>query len=344
MTRSISTVPFHGEGNDRYRGFTLVELLVVIAIIGVLVAILLPAVQAAREASRRMKCSNNVRQLGLAIMNFEAANKVFPSSLRPTPVDANGLFNGWSVHGQILPYLEQGSLFQAIDFDQPYSAQASVSSQRIPVFICPGEVRSKTRYNASGAAVHVPPNYPVNQGPWFVFDPLTRNGSRGSFRHYLTIRPAEITDGLSQTLGFSECKALQSYFRNASVTSVTQAMPTNLGELCALSGDFKLDGAHGEWVDGKAHETAFTTTFPPNAKVVCQANGANVDVDWISQSEGRSATIPTFAAMTARSYHPTGVSAGLMDGSVQFVANNIDRIVWQALSTRDGGEPNASSQ
>src|SRR5438034_10916922 len=97
--------------------FTLVELLVVVAIIGVLVALLLPAVQAAREAARRMSCGNNLRQIGLALQNFESTFKYFPSSLRPTPPDPNGLFNGWSVHGQILPYLEQGNLYRNIQSD-----------------------------------------------------------------------------------------------------------------------------------------------------------------------------------------------------------------------------------
>src|SRR5438105_8651960 len=97
--------------------FTLVELLIVVAIIGVLVALLLPAAQAAREAARRMSCGNNLRQIGLALQNFESVSKCFPSSLRPTAVDPNGLFNGWSVHGQILPYLEQANLYQQIDFN-----------------------------------------------------------------------------------------------------------------------------------------------------------------------------------------------------------------------------------
>src|SRR5206468_5184771 len=96
-------------------GFTLVELLVVIAIIGVLVALLLPAVQAAREASRRMSCGNNLKQIGLALQNFEATHKAFPSSLRPTPPDPSGLFNGWSVHAQLLAYIEQGNVYQNIN-------------------------------------------------------------------------------------------------------------------------------------------------------------------------------------------------------------------------------------
>src|SRR5437762_8377644 len=127
----------------RRPAFTLVELLVVVAMIGVLVALLLPAAQAAREAARRMSCSNNLRQIGLALQNFESASKGFPSSLRPTPVDPNGLFNGWSVHGQILPYLEQANLYQQIDFNLPYSVQTQVSRQRIAAYVCPAEVRSK---------------------------------------------------------------------------------------------------------------------------------------------------------------------------------------------------------
>src|SRR5437870_11470551 len=98
MARRLAKSSFHP-------AFTLVELLVVIAIIGVLVALLLPAAQAAREAARRMSCGNNLRQTGLALQSFESASKCFPSSLRPPPVDPSGLFNGWSLHGQILPFL-----------------------------------------------------------------------------------------------------------------------------------------------------------------------------------------------------------------------------------------------
>src|SRR4051795_2181552 len=147
------------------RGVTPVRGLVVIAIIGVLVALILPAVQAAREAARRMACSNNLRQIGLALQNFESATKVFPSSLRPTPPDPSGLFNGWSVHAQMLAYLEQGNVYQSINFDQPYSTQSSISSVRVKSFICPAEIRSTPRFNTVGDVVHIPPNYAANQGP-----------------------------------------------------------------------------------------------------------------------------------------------------------------------------------
>jgi prepilin-type N-terminal cleavage/methylation domain-containing protein len=318
--------------------FTLVELLVVIAIIGVLVALVLPAVQAAREAARRMACGNNLRQVGLALQNFEATHKCFPSSLRPTPVDAHGFFAGWSAPAQILPYLEQGNLCQGIDFSVAYSSQPQISQMRIPMLICPAEMRAKQKFDAMGNPVHFPLNYVANQGPWFVFNPAPREGSHGAFRHYDPLRPAMITDGLSNTLGFAEVKAYASYLRNSSVTSLTQPIPSSPGDICRLGGDFKLDGAHVEWVDGKVHETGFTTTFPPNSKVRCEAIGGQQDLDWVNQAEGRSTTVPTFAAMTSRSHHPCGVQTVMMDGSVHFVPNSIDRAVWQGLSTREGGE------
>ena len=107
-----------------------------IAVIGILVGLLLPAIQQAREAARRLSCKNNLRQLGLGLQNFESTYKYFPSSLRPTQVDsATGNFDGWSTLAQILPYLEQGSAFNNINFDVGYSAAASFSAEDQSVYL-----------------------------------------------------------------------------------------------------------------------------------------------------------------------------------------------------------------
>ena len=109
--------------------------------------------------------------------------------------------------------------------------------------------------------------------------------------------------------------------------------------VCALGGSFKTNSGHTEWVDGRVHQTGVTTTFTPNTKVLCRQGGITYDIDWTNQREGRSSTVPTYAAVTSRSYHPTGVNVVLMDGSVQFVANEIHLSIWRALSTRAGNEP-----
>jgi prepilin-type N-terminal cleavage/methylation domain-containing protein len=323
----------------RRPAFTLVELLVVIAIIGVLVALLLPAVQAAREAARRMSCGNNLKQIGLGLQNFESTHKVLPASLRPALANASGQYDGWSVQGQILPYLEQANLDAQIDFTKSYAAQSfPIASTKVATYQCPSEIKSQVRLNSAGQPEHFPLNYVANLGPWFVFNPANREGGRGVFRPYEPLRLAAITDGTSNTLCFAECKAYTAYYRNAGIGSLSQPLPMAPAAICSLGGEFKTNSGHTEWVDGRAHQTGFTAVFTPNTRVRCEVGGAAYDVDWNNQQEGKSLTAPTFAAVTARSYHPTGVMAVLVDGSVHFVSNTINRAVWQALATRDGGE------
>lgn len=323
--------------------FTLVELLVVIAIIGTLVALLLPAVQAAREASRRMSCGNNLRQIGLSLHNYEGTYRYFPSSWQPSnPV--NGKSDGWSVQARLLPYMEQGAIYNGIRFDQTYNGAVLpgtnqlISTFRVKSYLCPSEIKDKMRLSSAGLPEHYPINYHCNLGTWFVWDPQTQNGGQGAFRPYWPGRPGEFTDGLSNTFAFSEARAYTPYYRNKATAGLNQPLPANPAAVCPLAGDFKTDSGHTEWVDGRAHQTGLTAVFAPNTKVPCSVSGMEYDIDWTNQQEGNSATAPTFAAITARSYHPNGVNTLLMDGSVVFTTSSVNRTIWQALATRDGGE------
>ncbi len=135
-------------GQNKHQAFTLVELLVVIAIIGILVALLLPAIQSAREAARRSACQNNIKQIAVAMHNYESANKVFPPSLYfyGTGDERN---SSWSAQARILPFLEESALESAIDYSQSYNTVRIgpdlVASKRIPVFSCPSEQRAEPR-------------------------------------------------------------------------------------------------------------------------------------------------------------------------------------------------------
>ena len=320
--------------------FTLIELLVVIAVIGILVALLLPAVQYARESARRMSCGNNLKQLGLAIQTFESANRVLPSSYRPTAAQPNGNVDGWSCQAQLLPYLERGDLYNRIDFNATYNqtfintdgTPIRLSNHKLEILLCPSELRKEKR-----GSEHAPLSYGCNLGVWFVYDRLASRTGDGAFVPLTGLSPGEYVDGRSNTLAFMEVKTYNPYYRNAGHPS--PAAPLSTG-VCALGGDFKTNTGHTEWVDGRAHQTGCTTLFGPNTKVLCTVGGSEYDVDWNNQQEGVG-TAPTYAAVTARSFHPDCVQAAMMDGSVHVFADTIDLRLWQALSTRNQGEPAA---
>lgn len=333
--------------NDRVaarNAFTLVELLVVIAIIGILVALLLPAVQAAREAARRTQCANNLRQVVLADHGYaDSINGVPPFSCLPPPNTKGAV---WSLQARLLPYMEQQDLQNLIDFRFSYSdlvnapQHANVAQKPIPMYLCPSEVKLIPRPPSSpGGVTHFPINYGANLGTWMVYDPVAGTMANGAFVYDRKLSMGSYQDGTSTTIAFAEIKAYQANAKPGAPAVAGYAAPTSPSEVIALIGSSTLSpNGHTEWVDGKVHETGITATLPPNAKVPMTLNGENVDADFVSKAESTSNTAPTYAAVTSRSYHRGIVMAAFVDGSVHPIQESIDLVLWRALSTRAGGE------
>ncbi|TWT38779.1 DUF1559 domain-containing protein [Blastopirellula retiformator] len=328
------------------KGFTLVELLVVIAIIGVLIALLLPAVQQAREAARRMSCTNNMKQLTLASHNYHDTFLRFPMTRESS--------GGWSIQARLLPYIEQVSLQNAIEFHVPYneyltgthaglvfgSDSRRLPALRVDALLCPSEINDQTRLDGSGDPQHYPLNYVVNQGRWVVWDGA--KGGEGGFTVEKCTNMASITDGTSNTLAFAEAHAFTLYDRDTETYS-DKTMPTLSDMQTYMDGvvdSTTRDSGHTEWVDGHAHHSGFTTFFPPNTQFV-DSNGKRQSLDFTNNRESRvtaTSQAPTVAAVTARSFHPGVVNVSFMDGSVSRVSDTIDLDTWRNLSTRAGGE------
>jgi prepilin-type N-terminal cleavage/methylation domain-containing protein/prepilin-type processing-associated H-X9-DG protein len=327
--------------------FTLIELLVVVAIIGTLVALLLPAVQAAREAARRMQCANNLKQLGLGLHNYETLAGALPPSLVLTGSgNSVSWWVGWSVHGRILPLLEQGPLFNAINFDHSGESpqNITVARQSIALFLCPSEV--DPRPAPSNVGISNVTNYGFNMGDWFVWGGFAGPENRAPFGPNRSRRLADFADGTSHTLVAAEVKAKQPLYRDcgglrnvrtpSAVPGTEADAATVLPELAGGAG-CEYKASHAEWTDGQVHHAGFTTAFTPNRRVPgADPSGRPLEFDITGQREKRGG--PTFAAITARSYHPGGVNVLLGDGSVRLVKDSIAGVAWRALGTLAGGE------
>lgn len=314
--------------------FTLVELLIVIAIIGMLVALLLPAVQQAREAARRTSCQNNLKQLGLALHLYEEANKAFP----PGCTLAVGVpSRSWSVHARILPYVEETSLHSLINFKQDYTTQPLVTQTQVPLFLCPSE--QNTQPETTPTQTFQPSSYAVNFGTWFIFNPNTQEVGAGPFAVNRPMRISQIPDGLSKTIGFAEVKTHQPILRDGqSPNTINVPIPATPDQVVAYGGTFDPELCHSEWVNGMYVQTGMSTVFPPNTQILYSHDGTTTDVDFMSSRLGVSATAISYGTVTARSYHAGVVQYLLMDGSVQSASNDIQRDVWQAMGTRAGSE------
>lgn len=326
--------------------FTLIELLVVIAIIAVLVSLLLPAVQSAREAARRTQCKNNLKQIGLAMHNYmDSNNKLPPNGLFTYSAGAIVQASPWSAMARILPFIEQENLFKTIDLTQSYSTQPGISSRRVGTFLCPSEINDKGNgtdptYGVKNWTI----NYATNLGSWAVWTSkatLPPNGD-GAFSPNRCLCSRDFTDGMSNSLAMAEVKGYtirvvgSDNTATSSTVSTPPASPSALFSSQSLAAFDATKMTHIEWVDGKVHETGFTTTFGPNTAVTYTTGGVNYDVDFIAATESNLGD--TYAAVTARSYHAGSVNACLMDGSVRSISSNISLVTWRALGTRSGGE------
>ncbi len=283
------------------RGFTLVELLVVIAIIGILVALLLPAVQAAREAARRMQCSNHIKQWGLAMHNYELTNKVFPAGILQGG-DAMGLPRRQTFVIALWPYFEQQTIADMFDYKRSFydAVNKPALMVQVPMYFCPSDRKGFWKgdiYHRSRG------NYIVNwgNGRYQQDDPGYQKSVFGINRW---TEHGDVSDGLSNTVFMSE---------------VLQA---------TVDTDFDF---RGDFLNDDISCAQFMTVNTPNSGV-----DQTVCVNLKLPSECVSTQNP--ARVSARSNHPGGVNILLGDGSVRVTNNTVDINVWRAAGSMSAGE------
>jgi type II secretory pathway pseudopilin PulG len=323
----------------------LIELLVVIAIIAILIALLLPAVQQAREAARRTQCKNNLKQIALAMHNYESSNNALPPSMAIVPTITSNA--SWSIHGRLLPFMEQVNLYSQIDLSRAWGNFPIISNFRVPGYVCPSDPKSdRARDTGTNGIFLMPTCYGFNFGTWLVYNPTTGQGGDGIAFPNSRIRISSITDGTSNTLLASEVHAWTAYTRNGGPPSTTVPGNAATVALYAASGlkdrilPATQDGTgHTEWANGHSHHSGFTTTLAPNSNVIFVDAGVTYrNTDYASRQEGSNTTSVSYSALNSRSYHTGIVQSALCDGSVRSFSSNIDLSIWRALGTRDGGE------
>lgn len=331
----------------RRSAFTLVELLVVIAIIGVMVGLLLPAVQAARESARRTQCSNQIRQIGLALHNYMSVHVSLPFGKGPSYPGAP-VYARWSQHALMLPFLEQSALWEKCDFSyppetpgmggvlafmpayaNPNGANAIASRTVVAGFFCPSDSTPSDPWQGQN-------NYVANQGSWLCdrtdepalpTDTLPGEIQTGIFYLKSRVRPAHIRDGLSNTAFFSEKVRGQGFpFAKTDLFVIPHQISLdatfNICNAINPATATPLTSKWGySWVMGENCCTQYNHVAVPNSKS-CGGTGF-------------PGTMTNMAMQVApSSNHADGVHVLIGDGAVKFIASSIDLQLWRALGTR----------